>query len=359
MRNLYKFIGRPGKIYVFNIEPDVIKLNYKCKRGTVDSSNACGLEKPTSTASDNDNIKLINILKNGKQQYAYNGLRYDLGKKTNTLYKKMLRPGNELQLQNLSDDNVKTLTPMLSSLAKESDRLGIPRIRGVCSTKATTGRLACMSDGILELSSNVFDTNPDLCVKKETTLCKERIKETKRIIDNEAKTVEIYHMTPERAADYHEVVEKYKKELIYNENKLKDIQKNGVDAIISKWKPGDLESSRPTISTGYFNIKDKPDILLTHEFGHHIHEQFGLTKENYKQFDGQTETPGQPLYTPMEQEFRKIREDTMKDGTIINPTKYSEAAADEWFAESYTLYKHGREDLVTPKLLDYFKEKKL
>ena len=73
---------------------------------------------------------------------------------------------------------------------------------------------------------------------------------------------------------------------------------------------------------------------VLHEFGHQIHQQFGLTVSNYR-------TP------PLEQALKKLfRQRT------VSPTRYADTNAQEWFAESFSLYTKGRLDVIDPSLVD-------
>jgi hypothetical protein len=40
---MYKFLGKPGKMYFLDLETTTMKLNYKCKEGTVEEGSfSCG-----------------------------------------------------------------------------------------------------------------------------------------------------------------------------------------------------------------------------------------------------------------------------------------------------------------------------
>ncbi len=107
----------------------------------------------------------------------------------------------------------------------------------------------------------------------------------------------------------------------------------------SSWQPGGALKDRPFLTSHYFaNPIDRIKSILWHEFGHHIHQQFGVT------------TVKDYVSPRLEDLLRQIWAARGRE-TLI-PTSYAGTNSKEWWAESYTLYKLGRSDLVDAKLLD-------
>ncbi len=125
---------------------------------------------------------------------------------------------------------------------------------------------------------------------------------------------------------------------ILNENKkLADydfwVERN----IVSKWKVGDNLSERPWSVSAYTKGADQSmRSTVFHEFGHQIHQQFGVTNVS--------ELRSPPLEKALNLLFRRKG--------IVKPSKYSDTNSKEWFAENFALYARGKKDLVDPTLKD-------
>jgi hypothetical protein len=107
----------------------------------------------------------------------------------------------------------------------------------------------------------------------------------------------------------------------------------------STWKPGDPGESRPFLADHYLEWgPDRFRNTLLHEFAHHIHQQYGA--RGLKEY----------LSPALEAVLSRL----VKAGNNarIVPSKYAATNSKEWFAESYSLYKAGRSDLVDPALID-------
>ena len=338
---MYKFIGKPKQMYVFSAINN-IKLNYKCPKGTVDDSNKCVLE-----VEDNQTRSIIN---NTDKYYGF---------------KSKLRENIEdpVQLSSLTPKNIPILNTHLENMQLTCQKLGIPRLRGVIASKPVKESMASMKDGILVLSDDALRNN-------EQEILSMLINRNKAKLENSIEQSSIIKLYMEYIKkDFKKYNPKTKwegssrqKELLQHEGKhlkeymeeieqckvrLKELETNGVDALVSSWKIGDDKTKRPFSADEYFKVSDRPKLVLDHEFGHHIHQQMGVIDK--KTFDN----------PPVEQDIEKIYNIASKRKDFVSPSKYADSTPQEWFAESYSLHVNGRDDLVDKRLLKYFKEKKI
>lgn len=100
---------------------------------------------------------------------------------------------------------------------------------------------------------------------------------------------------------------------------------------------------KPFTTEAYFTQPiDVLNSTLWHEFAHHIHHQFKVS------------SAGEYLSPPLERalvEFTKARH-----GSLQIPSRYGATNSKEFWAESYNLYKLGREDLIDPDLLPFIEK---
>ncbi len=97
---------------------------------------------------------------------------------------------------------------------------------------------------------------------------------------------------------------------------------------------------KPFTTDGYFQeADDRLKTTLWHEFGHHIHQQFKVASEI------------EYLSPPLE---KKLVEFTRRNkATLVIPSRYAATNSKEFFAESYSLYRLNRKDLIDPDFLTF------
>jgi SPP1 gp7 family putative phage head morphogenesis protein len=104
---------------------------------------------------------------------------------------------------------------------------------------------------------------------------------------------------------------------------------------ISEWKPGDELSKRPFLSDEFFKLGERYLGTLWHEYGHQIHQRFGVTDASN-------------LKTPiLEQKMVELKDRK-------SASKYGLTNRAEWFAENFAMMKMGRMDLVDKTFIDFF-----
>jgi hypothetical protein len=337
---------------------EAIKLNYKCKAGTVDDSNKCELENsdvPETRVFYEENIK--------SKILSLNDSKYPKDAVFRSKSRSNMTKNVELDILN-NDNHVKILSDNIDRLHYQCDNLKIPRLRGIVADKNTKAGLASMADGILAVTPDMFRNDPD----SEVDLRLSRNQERLNYINNKINSLESFiqsdkekwaknnpslvnsGMKFEESTFYKtgypwpKEINEYKSEKNNIMARINDLNTKKTNALIYTWKPGMPDSEKPFGASEYFPFEQSPKLLLDHEFGHHIHQLYGV--KNAKSYA----TP------PLEKKIDQIYKKSEKDGTLIVPSKYAASDHQEWFAESYSLYVNGRDDLVTPGLIDLFKK---
>jgi len=337
---------------------ETIKLNYKCPKGTVDDSNKCELENsdvPETRTFHEENIK--------SKILSLNDSKYPKDAVFRSKSRSSMTKNVELDILN-NDNHVKILSDNIDKLHYQCDNLKIPRLRGIVADKNTKAGLASMADGILAVTPDMFRNDPD----SEVDLRLSRNQERLNYINNKINLLESFiqsdkekwtknnkslvesGMKFEESTFYKtgypwpKEIKEYETEKNSILTRINDLNTKKTNALIYTWKPGMPDSEKPFGASEYFPFEQSPKLLLDHEFGHHIHQLYGV--KNAKSY-------AEP---PLEKKIDQIYKKSEKDGTLIVPSKYAASDHQEWFAESYSLYVNGRDDLVTPGLIDLFKK---
>lgn len=337
---------------------ETIKLNYKCPKGTVDDSNRCDMDDsdvPETRTFHEENIK--------SKILSLNDSKYPKDAVFRSKSRSNMTKNVELDILN-NDNHVKILSDNIDRLHYQCDNLKIPRLRGIVADKNTKAGLASMADGILAVTPDMFRNDPD----SEVDLRLSRNQERLNYINNKINSLESLiqsdkekwtknnpslvnsGMKFEESTFYKtgypwpKEINEYKSEKNNIMARINDLNTKKTNALIYTWKPGMPDSEKPFGASEYFPFEQSPKLLLDHEFGHHIHQLYGV--KNAKSY-------AEP---PLEKKIDQIYKKSEKDGTLIVPSKYAASDHQEWFAESYSLYVNGRDDLVTPGLIDLFKK---
>lgn len=110
---------------------------------------------------------------------------------------------------------------------------------------------------------------------------------------------------------------------------------------VSTWTIGQPATERAPNATSHFEWGiDRLRNLVWHEFGHHIHQQYRVS------------TLADLFSPPLEKKLAELR----ANRDLVHPTKYSDANMKELFAESYSLYKMGREELIDSRILELIRK---
>jgi len=195
-------------------------------------------------------------------------------------------------LNNMSEEDATRISVIFDELNDLAEKYKIPKLRGIVSTRRMSA-IASMGDGVLNINPNKLNFK----FRTKTNL------------------------------DF------YNRKFKANLKTLKN------------WKYGDNPDLKPFGSEFYFdNDLDMLRSVLYHEFGHHVHQMRYVTKD--------TKDYGARFIPKVESKLTQ-----MTDRFIMKtPTKYAKSNAKEFFAENFSLYHMGREDLVDEKFIKFLKE---
>ena len=239
----------------------------------------------------------------------------------------------------------------LAALQERSSLMNLPPLRGCYTWAKKTKWGACMGDGYMGTHHDSFgyyfgNLQFDR-VKYSTNLAKAVDEQRKLLV-----TIEALEGKNSRA--YKAVQEQIDMRL----DELRKIEEGTWDGPMygtakskpTKWRPGDDVTERPSSSADYFgNYVDKGNSLMDHEYGHHIHQQLFV--------DGNPDLYRKP---PLEVWIKYYYEQNPQTSSSIRklvPSTYSLKQGtwgQEWFAESYALWKGGAKHAVPKELAGMF-----
>lgn len=287
--------------------------------------------KPKTNATIQNALSLT-IAKNAKDaRYLTNSVGYPL-----TRYRR--QTSGQVDLSGLTDEASIIFDDSLKIAQGWLNKLNIQGIRWIGSTGRAKA-IAMMGDGNFYFSKKYFNQYAVKGEAKLKKLAEESTKKTEKIKKelDKAKDKWFNSSGVEQIAlrkEYVKLINKYNRSLKNNVN-AKNYNFFISSQKVNSWKVGDNLSNRPWTADLYFKGGDlRMQSTVLHEFGHQIHQQFGLTVSNYR-------TP--PLEQALKKLFRK---------RTVSPTRYADTDAQEWFAESFALYTKGRLDLIDPRLID-------
>ncbi len=226
---------------------------------------------------------------------------------------------------------------MLAKMSEESDKLGIPRVRGV-KPPANAGHAATMGDGLLGMGRLGND---------ETFYAEDlgKITVNQPILKQVVASDEIKKLTkfiaqekdPFAKHDLESLKAFWEKELVKRTADTGPSVKYDTDIVYRHWKWGDERALRPHNAKDYFTDGEKRrQSTYWHEFGHHVEQ-----------------SQSKDFQLKLSETYERLRLDSLggKPGQDVarSATGYGDSNEHEWFAENFTLFKQGRRDLVHPK----------
>jgi len=195
---------------------------------------------------------------------------------------------NNVDISLLSEKHRPVLTKHVNNLQEKCKEIGLPEIRGVVVIKDVD---------YMGLNGGRHSLNQPRClwnwssneIERRINVGKARIEElNKRLKENEKEAAKRKRDWEEKNKDlvekgvkfedspdfifwnpYHsEQNEVCKRGIEKNKKYVEALQTRGIEAIQSNWKPGEPLGKRVFSSEEYFDFKDRPKIILDHEFGH-------------------------------------------------------------------------------------------
>ena len=283
------------------------------------------IPKPKTTATIQNALSLT-IAKNAQDaRYLKSSTGYPL-----TRYRR--QTSGQVDLSGLTDEASIAFDDSLKIGQGWLNKLNIQGIRWIGSTGRAKA-IAMMGDGNFYFSKKYFNQYAVKGEAKLKKLAEESTKKTEKIKKELDKAKDIWFDSSgvEQIAlrkEYVKLINKYNRSLKNNVN-AKNYNFFISSQKVNLWKVGDDLSDRPWTAEDFFKGGDlRMQSTVLHEFGHQ------LTVSNYR-------TP------PLEQALKKLfRQRT------VSPTRYADTNAQEWFAESFSLYTKGRLDVIDPSLVD-------
>ncbi|MBO8085921.1 MAG: hypothetical protein J7D61_07765 [Marichromatium sp.] len=228
-------------------------------------------------------------------------------------------------------DQVNALNGHIYSMQQEADALGLPRLRSVWADSKRTA-VAHMGDGVLGVHRERLRNRGNVVFDRDI---QEHLEEVRRF--RRTSVDDVMRKCGVGREEATALLAEMRATLSRSVQRLR--QKQQQQSKGHPWTPGS-DGPRPGYSAAFLPRARYIETVLWHEFGHHIHQQWGVrTLQDYYK---------PPLEQWLETQF--ARPDAIK------PTRYSETNPQEWFAESYTLFKMGRSDLIDPALRSKIEE---
>ena len=328
-------------------------------------------EQTIKLISAKDGAKLLN----DQFKEASKDTRY-LNRKNSHFRKRTADDFGKAKLNGLTDEAVSMLVALKPELDILSDKFNIPRLRGFKTSTNKTEFLANMGDGVMGIQTyfangkarNIGKTLKEISEKdkfvsnkkiqnleKDLNKFQDRMKNilgfenglaTKSIADLTVAERTIFESNRKAVNELQEQISNLKKNI-----------KGSSSLVTSKWKRGDNLNKRPEkASENYDNFIDQFRSTYYHEVGHHVHQTYKQRlKEKFKNLPKALFADGEPNYRqvekPLENKLNKI-----KNINQHSPSNYGGTNTREWFAENFSLFYMGKEDLVAPEFLKLLQE---
>lgn len=253
--------------------------------------------------------------------------------------------GKVAGLKDYSDRELTELNVIMEELDQLADFYKISRVRGINTTDA----VASMGGGVLKLNKQFFNSGiQNWNVKYDLN----------KNMRDKLRTSDI----PDRKRYYNqrldfENLSKYKigKSQYYKNKKGKTVDKDEVgnvyEVVDSYEIPADIEKYGDNLPS---NIAQDISLArkrsnLYHEFGHNVHQSLETTA-----IEKLTEIKLAQFYKKAinSEKQRKLR---AEGKSSLYPSVYSQTNSKEWFAENFSAYHMGRNEIVSPEWLEFYK----
>jgi len=271
----------------------------------------------------------------------------DFQKAERALYARLSKSADRLN-EEIRLDAMQAIAQKMSDFAYRAQRLGIPRIRAA-RWMNKSGVAANMGDGVLGI--NPVFVNP-LYVQRGKALdvdamvknLEEKIEE----LEGMRKKLDL-HVLPKRKKEFDARITAEIDAVKLDIEKAKSGQYKHLGQMGSdRWVQGDPRKARPRTAQAFFSDPtERMESALDHEFGHHIHQLFGV---------GGIDDSMTYMQPPMERWLQKKFSVYKSKSLGTCPTEYGQRDAEEWFAENYTLWRNGRKELTSKVLRPLLEE---
>lgn len=257
----------------------------------------------------------------------------------------------------LSDDGASLLEELVSVGNSVADKYGMPKLRGVRSVGGRNAAMA-MGDGVLEFNTEYLNRTAVQSVGVGVDAAEKLAKDKERLEILNAELAASFDAVNDaleatkglavnsdkyarRSDEYKVLATAYNKKIDAANRLQKKISRATTQSQPIKqqstWMVGDDLSDRPFGADEYLpDAISRAKNTVTHEMAHHIHQQYAVRTI--------TDLRAPRLERVLSNLWRKYR------GDKISPSKYADTNAQEWFAESFSLYEADRKDLIDPRL---------
>ena len=245
------------------------------------------------------------------------------------------------QLNKYTDRELTELNVITTELDQLADFYKISRIRGITSIRGNS--TANMGAGNIGLKKDYFDNGKSSRFRGFSRLQnREIVKE--RNINKFNQNLNF------------EELSKYKigETKFYKVNNPTKMQKNDgfvYHGVSDYEKPADISKYKDVVPENIINdvVMAQKRSVAYHEFGHHVHQTLETTVDN-----ALTEKKLAIFYRKAVQS-RKQKELLAQGKTSLYPSRYSQKNSKEWFAENFSAYHMGRNEIVSPEWLEFYK----
>tara|TARA_R100001440_G_scaffold62196_1_gene82254 strand:+ start:60 stop:1283 length:1224 start_codon:yes stop_codon:yes gene_type:complete len=319
--------------------------------------------------SAKDGAKLLN--KQFKEASLDN--RY-LNKKTRHYGKRQLEDFGKANLKGLDDKAVSMLVAIKPELDALADKFKVPKLRGFKTSSNQFEYNANMGDGVMGLqvrfhnnsarnlggSSNKISQSNKKEFQDNISFLEKNIKERQNKLKDLLGGKKYNDLN-----DFDKTVFDSQKEAILTLNlKLDEFRQKLSSGTLSKnylqtskWKRGDDLINRPRSIKQYeSNYLEKFRAVYYHEMAHHVHQMYKQKiSPKFENLPKALFDSGEPNYRqvvrPLEKRLNKV-----KGISEHSPSGYGGTNTKEWFAENFSLYYRGKEELVAPEFLKILQE---
>jgi hypothetical protein len=240
----------------------------------------------------------------------------------------------------------------LDELQRRASLLEIPPLRGAYTTakkfKKGKGWAANMGDGVMGIHHNTFGW---LWGKLEFDPVKYG-KQLTAAVDTQRELLKtIAQLEGKQSAAYKAV----KEQIALKTDELRLIDEGTWEGPAfgtgknkpTKWRPGDAVADRPENTEDYLpDYLDKGDMIMEHEYGHHIHQQLFV--------DGDPKLMPEPPLEIWCKYFETSNPTTAPGIQKLAPSRYATENWKEWFAENYSCWQTGKKHVVNEELWGVF-----
>jgi hypothetical protein len=245
------------------------------------------------------------------------------------------------QVNKFTDRDLTELNVIMTELDQLADFYKIPRIRGIASIRGS--HPAEMGGGVIGIKKDYYDNGENSSFKRFTSLGFRKI-----IRDG---NVDRFNQSYNYAELSKYKIGQSKFYKVNNPNK-KQINDGNVYYGVSDYElPSDIDKYTDKIPDSVINdvsLAQKRSVAY-HEFGHHIHQSLETTVDNML-----TETKLNTFYNKAVNS-QKQKELLAQGKTSLYPSRYAQSNDKEWFAENFSAYHMGRNEIVSPEWLEFYK----